>query len=136
ADRARQWLRAHDRAVAWIDDDAGARGTRVLVAELTNTADLVGARIAPAASCDPATLHPLLPRAVAEIDLRCRARPAQRTVHVSIGDWSAALDAGDAPAEVAPPGLRVGPLTLPHSMRSLLAQRVALPDASHDTAAL
>lgn len=136
ADRARQWIDAQPRAVAWIADDAGLLGTRVLVAELAGVADLVGARVAPVASCDPPTLHPLLPRAVAEIELKCRARPAQREIKVQIADWSRTLDALAAPAAVSPPGVRIGPLALPFSMRTFLAQQVALPDAAHAAAAL
>src|SRR5690606_18246914 len=136
ADRARQWLDGIPRAAAWINDDAGALGVRLHVAELRGEGDLVAARAAPSASCDPATLHPLLPRTVAEIDLRCRQRPASRSMRVDVGDWSSTLEASAAPREVGPPGARVGPLLLPHSMRTLLAGQVAVPDAAHATAAL
>jgi hypothetical protein len=136
ADRVRQWLGAQPRAVAWIANDSGLLGTRVLVAELGGVADLVAARVAPTESCDPATLHPILPRSVAEFDLKCRERPARRAIRVQVGDWSTTLDALAAPTDVSPPGLRVGPLMLPHSMRSLLASQVTLPDSAHATAAL
>lgn len=136
SDRARQWLDAQPRAVAWVANDSGALGTRVLVAELSGVADLVAARVAPTESCDPATLHPILPRSVAEFDLKCRERPARRAIRVQVGDWSTSLDALAAPTEVSPPGMRIGPLMLPHSMRSLLSSQVALPDAAHATAAL
>lgn len=136
SDRARQWLDAQPRAVAWVANDAGAFGTRVHVAELAGVADLVAARVAPTESCDPATLHPILPRSIAEFDLKCRERPSRRTIRVQVGDWSASLDAIAAPTDVSPPGLRVGPLMLPHSMRSLLASQITLPDSAHATAAL
>ena len=136
ADRARQWLNAQPRALAWIDDDYTALGTSVLIAELAGLADLVAARVAPSASCDPATLHPLLARSDTEIELRCRQRPADRTFRVDVGDWSASLDAIAAPRAINPPGVRVGPLMLPHTMRSLLAGQITLPDAAHATAAL
>lgn len=136
ADRTRQWLDAQPRAVAWIANDAGVLGTRVLVAELAGVADLVVARVAPTESCDPATLHPILPRSVAEIDLKCRVRPAQRAIRVQVGSWSSSLDVLAAPTDVSPPGMRVGPLMLPHSMRSLLSSQVTLPDSAHATAAL
>lgn len=135
-DRARQWLDAQPRAVAWIDDDAGLLGARALIAELAGVADLARARMAPTATCDPATLHPVLARSVAEIQLKCRARPAARTMRLDVGQWSTALETLAAPAEVSPPGVRVGPFTLPHSMRTLLAGQVAVPDAAHATAAL
>ncbi len=136
ADRVRQWIEAQQRAVAWIADDADVLGTRIHVAELAGVADIVAARAAPTESCDPATLHPILARTVAEIDLKCRVRPSRRAIRVQVGDWTTSLDALAAPMDVAPPGLRIGPLMLPHSMRSLLASQVVLPDAAHATAAL
>jgi hypothetical protein len=136
ADRAQQWLDAQPRALAWIADDYTYFGTRVLIAELAGTPDLVAARVAPSASCDPATLHPLLMRSVTEIDLRCRERPADRTFRIDVGAWSASLDAIAAPRAINPPGVRIGPLMLPHTMRSLLAAQITLPDAAYATAAL
>lgn len=136
ADRAQQWLNAQPRALAWITDDYTHFGTRVLIAELAGAADLIAARVAPSASCDPATLHPLLARSVTEIDLRCRERPADRTFRIDVGDWSASLDAAAAPRAINPPGVRIGPFMLPHTMRSLLAEQVTLPDIAYATAAL
>lgn len=135
-DRAQQWVDAQPRALAWIDDDYAQLGTRVLIAELSGAADLVAARVAPSASCDPATLHPLLARSVTDIELRCRQRPADRAFRIDVGDWSTSLDAVAAPREINPPGVRIGPLMLPHTMRTLLTGKITLPDAAHATAAL
>ncbi|MGP1309278.1 MAG: hypothetical protein ACTS27_03670 [Phycisphaerales bacterium] len=136
ADRTRQWLDALDRAIAWVADDAGPLGARALVAELTGSADLLSVRVAPSDTCDPPTLAPVLVGTVAEFDMRCRAAPGRRTLRLSIGEWSTSLDVFAAPIEVDPPGVRAGPFMLPHTMRSLLSDQIALPDAAHATAAL
>lgn len=139
ADRARAWLAAQPRALAWIDDDAGEVGAvRVGLANLSArpVAAAVTGEGAPGVSAREVEMVALAPFQAGVVSLRAPAGAPASGISASIGHEELSLGPVTRSTPVAPPGLRFDAWRPPRTMQSLLSGAVLLAPADRATAAL